>query len=105
MMVGDAGGTGGRGCCEGGTVSFGCGTPLSVDVLGDMLGEPGSTRTDFGDDLDSLSRNPAAIKWRRRKRKEIDVTTGTGKENIPAGANELSETSVKDWAPCLVNNV
>lgn len=81
MMVGDAGGTGGRGCCEGGTVSFGCGTPLSVDVLGDMLGEPGSTRTDFGDDLDSLSRNPVAASTptrtampkitRRRQQKNI----------------------------------
>lgn len=52
---------GGNDCCDGGgLVSFGCGTPLSVDVLADMLGPLGSTCTDFGEDLDSLSRKPVA---------------------------------------------
>lgn len=44
VMTTIGGDDGGNDCCEGGVlVSFGCGTPLSVDVLADMLGPLGST--------------------------------------------------------------
>lgn len=60
------GGDGGGGFRGGAFVSFGWGAPLSVEA--DMLGELGSTRTtDFGEDLDSLSRNPVAASTPTRR--------------------------------------